>query len=485
VTRFLTQKRPLNPALAIAFGCLLAFCAREAAAEQWTTDVNFPLDRMLLLDDDTTLLLLSNDAQCLVLLDSIAMSRGETVPLNESNCRTDEPHRNRISDIAVDRDSRFAYLVGTEDEAGGFILRLNLASRDLAKLRFGDRFLSPSIAISGTGELLIGDLDSNIITVLDVHQFDALSIEPLYRLKLPGNIYLSSGPVTDIAISEDGQYALASHYAAKMISLIDLGTAETLDQIGDRRGKGDTLSPLVFTLLEPAAKGGETASYEYYQTPQEMVFVADSSNRVVLLASLDREFGSLDLQGVLGMDMITGAAGQLTSGDADISVLIAAHRTSPMIATYYPGSAVATIFNIAAGEKGSFFEKNRVVPLPDRPVDMVMSASGLRLLVLGADHQTISVIDLNDDSTGALWSIQGSNRVSEAQKRLSLLGYRVGVDGFDGPKTRHALLLFQLDSGLPAHGSLDDRTLELLRSLSGPMLESEASRSSPDVSTDN
>lgn len=51
----------------------------------------------------------------------------------------------------------------------------------------------------------------------------------------------------------------------------------------------------------------------------------------------------------------------------------------------------------------------------------------------------------------------------DAQSVLHELGYDPGkVDGLDGPRTRQATRLFQIDHGIPATGELDDRTRESL-----------------------
>ncbi len=59
----------------------------------------------------------------------------------------------------------------------------------------------------------------------------------------------------------------------------------------------------------------------------------------------------------------------------------------------------------------------------------------------------------------------GSRRVREVQRRLRGRGYRPGrVDGLFGPRTRAALLWFQVKHGLRPHGAVDARTLAALRS---------------------
>lgn len=58
--------------------------------------------------------------------------------------------------------------------------------------------------------------------------------------------------------------------------------------------------------------------------------------------------------------------------------------------------------------------------------------------------------------------------VSGAQARLCNLGYRPGpIDGKQGPKTRSALALFQLDEELPPTGELDNETRRALERAHG------------------
>jgi peptidoglycan hydrolase-like protein with peptidoglycan-binding domain len=59
----------------------------------------------------------------------------------------------------------------------------------------------------------------------------------------------------------------------------------------------------------------------------------------------------------------------------------------------------------------------------------------------------------------------GSRRVRELQRRLRRRGYRPGpVDGRFGPRTRSALVWFQIKHGLPQTGTVDVHTLASLRS---------------------
>jgi peptidoglycan hydrolase-like protein with peptidoglycan-binding domain len=59
----------------------------------------------------------------------------------------------------------------------------------------------------------------------------------------------------------------------------------------------------------------------------------------------------------------------------------------------------------------------------------------------------------------------GSRRVRELQRRLRRRGYRPGpVDGRFGPRTRSALVWFQIKHGLPQTGTVDVHTLATIRS---------------------
>ena len=59
----------------------------------------------------------------------------------------------------------------------------------------------------------------------------------------------------------------------------------------------------------------------------------------------------------------------------------------------------------------------------------------------------------------------GSRRVREVQRRLRGRGYRPGpVDGRFGPRTRAAVMWFQIKHGLQPRGAVDTRTLAALRS---------------------
>jgi peptidoglycan hydrolase-like protein with peptidoglycan-binding domain len=59
----------------------------------------------------------------------------------------------------------------------------------------------------------------------------------------------------------------------------------------------------------------------------------------------------------------------------------------------------------------------------------------------------------------------GSRRVRELQRRLRRRGYRPGpVDGRFGPRTRSALVWFQIKHGLPETGTVDVHTLATIRS---------------------
>src|SRR4051794_28859715 len=61
-------------------------------------------------------------------------------------------------------------------------------------------------------------------------------------------------------------------------------------------------------------------------------------------------------------------------------------------------------------------------------------------------------------------SPNGSRRVREVQRRLLRRGYRPGrADGRFGPRTRAALIWFQLKHGLSRTGRADARSLALLR----------------------
>jgi peptidoglycan hydrolase-like protein with peptidoglycan-binding domain len=63
----------------------------------------------------------------------------------------------------------------------------------------------------------------------------------------------------------------------------------------------------------------------------------------------------------------------------------------------------------------------------------------------------------------------GSRRVRELQRRLRRRGYRPGpVDGRFGPRTRSALIWFQLKHGLPRTGTVDVHTLAAVHSRRAP-----------------
>ena len=58
----------------------------------------------------------------------------------------------------------------------------------------------------------------------------------------------------------------------------------------------------------------------------------------------------------------------------------------------------------------------------------------------------------------------GSRRVREVQRRLLRRGYRAGpVDGRFGPRTRAAVMWFQMKHGLARTGRIDARSLATLR----------------------
>jgi DNA invertase Pin-like site-specific DNA recombinase len=67
-------------------------------------------------------------------------------------------------------------------------------------------------------------------------------------------------------------------------------------------------------------------------------------------------------------------------------------------------------------------------------------------------------------------SPRGSRRVAEVQRRLERRGYRPGpVDGRFGPRTRDAVQWFQVKHGLRRSGTVDARTLAVLRSTERPL----------------
>lgn len=70
--------------------------------------------------------------------------------------------------------------------------------------------------------------------------------------------------------------------------------------------------------------------------------------------------------------------------------------------------------------------------------------------------------------------------VRDAQSHLRRLGYYRGpVDGIWGPETEEALRRFQRDRGLPADGTLGDRTLAALRSAPTPASGASSSSATP------
>jgi DNA invertase Pin-like site-specific DNA recombinase len=79
-------------------------------------------------------------------------------------------------------------------------------------------------------------------------------------------------------------------------------------------------------------------------------------------------------------------------------------------------------------------------------------------------------------------SPRGSRRVTEVQRRLERRGYRPGpLDGRFGPRTRDAVLWFQLKHGLRQSGTVDARTISVLRTTEVPSPEPPVDAGTPVV----
>ena len=61
-------------------------------------------------------------------------------------------------------------------------------------------------------------------------------------------------------------------------------------------------------------------------------------------------------------------------------------------------------------------------------------------------------------------SLHTRQSVMDAQQALVNQGFSISVDGVSGPQTRNALRQFQARQGLPETGTLDNATMEALRS---------------------
>ncbi len=353
-----------------------------------------------------------------------------------------------FSDVALSPGADAAYFVGQDQKEGGILVRLRLGSWHTDVIRFWDSFRAPSVAVTASGSVLIGDLNSNTITVIEEFWFEKLSGERIGRADFGRNIYLENGPAVELGVSPDGRFITVSHANEPTVSLIDAEYSEKVDGVGLDAPRP---YPLSMVLVTPrAGRGGE---------PTTSVVIGELEEDVLMIADIDRsfqKFGRTETTG-LGLNSQVGKGGDfnspmLLSSSADRRVIMVGSRT---------GSKAVVFSRQQRTLEGPYF-----VEIGEHPRDIDVSSDGRLATILRSNGRSLRVVRNPLDWSKQTNLVSRSAPIEEAQRMLAALRYPVGVvDGVIGPRTKRAIQEFQRSAGLHASGIVDDGTLERIRSV--------------------
>jgi hypothetical protein len=302
--------------------------------------------------------------------------------------------------------------------------------------------------VDASGRLFISDLNSSTITEVTGRWFGN-KLKKLVRKDLSDHsIYLKRGAVIDIAVSQFGGFIFASHFQTGLISLIDAETAEVIDEIGT--GGIVQLAMLVNTYFDRSRTKTK---------PRTSILIGDFESDILAISDLDTNFRSFSevVYAQLGMHALrkTAWANQevrsplMLSSDINQRTIIVGHHSSDRA--------------LAFSRIGNSLERRNIIFLENTPIDIDMSPNGNILVILNSGRNSLKIIPNPTEFTTETTAGVGSKQIREVQRALSRLGYPVGVvDGFEGPDTRRALMIFQKDKGLKPTGKIDEKTYDAL-----------------------